>query len=181
LKPGSGIYLLYFNLGDGQEVNVGRLGRAFFPGGFYVYVGSAQKNLPQRLARHLRNAKNRGTLSALGGCPINKTPGGVAQHWHIDYLLPHAKILSIHVYRASREWECRLGRKLAGLKGARVIMKGFGSSDCKCTSHLYYFPSRQHFKGTFLAMGVVRGQDPLTLSIKNTVYPSPARKSLTLP
>ena len=115
------------------ELTIGKLGRASFPKGFYVYVGSAQKNLSQRIERHLRNAE---------------TPGGARwewpspPHWHIDYLLPHAKILSIHVFKASKEWECRLSQKIAGLEGARVIMKGFGTSDCKCPSHLYYFPCK---------------------------------------
>ncbi len=181
---------------------MGRLGRAFFPKGFYVYVGSAQRNLPQRLARHLRNAgicsgracpepfwyracSAGGTFSKASFAttiiaPLHATnPLKVyTAHWHIDYLLPHAKILSIHVFKASKEWECRLSRRLARLEGARVIMKGFGSSDCRCPSHLYYFPSKPHFKGTFLAMGVVRGQSPLTLSLKNTAYPSKTKNLL---
>ena len=153
MKLSSGVYFLYFNLKEGQKLDIGKLGRASFPKGFYVYVGSAQKNLWQRLERHLRNAKCRGTLSASGGCPTNKTSGGARwgwpspPHWHIDYLLPHAKILSIHVFKASKEWECRLSRRISRLEGARVIMKGFGSSDCRCPSHLYYFPLRPHISG----------------------------------
>ncbi|MFN3467859.1 MAG: GIY-YIG nuclease family protein [Candidatus Brocadiales bacterium] len=122
MKSNGGVYFLYLSLREGQEVKVGKFGRGFFPSGFYIYVGSAQKNLHQRLARHLRNEKS--------------------PHWHIDYLLPHAKILSIHVFKASKEWECRLSQKIAGLEGAMVIMKGFGASDCRCPSHLYYFPYR---------------------------------------
>lgn len=120
---------MHLRLQEEQRLMVGKLGRASFPKGFYVYVGSAQKNLSQRIERHLRNAE---------------TPGGATAHWHIDYLLPHAKILSIHVFKASKEWECRLSRRLARLEGARVIMKGFGSSDCRCPSHLYYFSLRPH-------------------------------------
>ena len=149
MKLNSGIYFLFLSLKDGRALSVGRLGRVFFPRGFYVYVGSAQKNLPQRLERHIRNADHRENNSARvpGGANAFLLPGGATAHWHIDYLLPHAKILSIHVFKASKEWECRLSRKLAGLEGAGVIMKGFGSSDCKCTSHLYYFPSRPHIRG----------------------------------
>ena len=138
LRFNSGIYFLHLSLQEGQRLTVGKLGRASFPKGFYVYVGSAQKNLSQRIERHLRNAE---------------TPGGARwewpspPHWHIDYLLPHAKILSIHVFKASKEWECRLSRKLAGLEGAGVLMKGLGASDCKCPSHLYYFPLRPHISG----------------------------------
>ncbi|HHT9119228.1 MAG TPA: GIY-YIG nuclease family protein [Candidatus Hypogeohydataceae bacterium YC41] len=109
---------------NGLEIQIGKLGRAFFPEGFYVYVGSAQRSLAQRLERHLRKEK--------------------ALHWHIDYLLHHAEILSIYAQKASKEWECRLSRRLAGLEGARVVMRGFGSSDCGCMSHLYFFPSRFH-------------------------------------
>ncbi|MEK7822041.1 MAG: DUF123 domain-containing protein, partial [Planctomycetota bacterium] len=73
-----------------------------------------------------------------------ETPGGATAHWHIDYLLPHAKILSIQVFKAPKEWECRLSKRLARLEGAGIIMKGFGASDCRCPSHLYYFPYRPH-------------------------------------
>ena len=130
---------MHLSLQKEQRLTVGKLGRASFPKGFYVYVGSAQKNLRQRLERYLRNAKCRGTLQR---APTNKKAGGATAHWHIDYLLPHAKILSIHIFKASKEWECRLGRRLDGLEGAGVVMKGFGSSDCKCPSHLYYFPCK---------------------------------------
>ena len=113
---------MHLSLQEGQRLTVGKLGGASFPKGFYVYVGSAQKNLSQRIERHLRKEKS--------------------LHWHIDYLLPHAKILSIQIFKASKEWECRLSRRLAGLEGAGIIMKGFGASDCKCPSHLYYFPRK---------------------------------------
>lgn len=104
-----------------RTLDVGRLGKALFPKGFYLYVGSAQKNLPQRLRRHLSREKR--------------------NHWHIDYLLPSARIRSIYSYEAPREWECRLSQRIAGLKGVRVVLKGFGSSDCSCPTHLYFFPN----------------------------------------
>ncbi|MEE9584935.1 MAG: GIY-YIG nuclease family protein [Candidatus Brocadiales bacterium] len=122
-----GIYLLVAELKRGCSLSVGRLGRHFFPKGFYLYVGSAQTNLVQRLRRHL--AEN----------PTGKRP-----HWHIDYLLAHARIRYIWGFAAPKEWECRLGRRLAGLSGLEIPLNGFGSSDCHCDTHLYYFSNRKH-------------------------------------
>lgn len=116
-----GVYLLLLELKKACSLRAGRLGLASFPRGFYLYIGSAQKNLAQRLRRHLSTEKR--------------------NHWHIDYLLPSARIRSIYSYEAPREWECRLSQRIAGLKGARVVLKGFGSSDCSCPTHLYFFPN----------------------------------------
>src|SRR3990172_39420 len=95
LRFNSGIYFLHLSLQEEQRLMVGKLRRASFPKGFYVYVGSAQKNLSQRLARHLRNAGHHKTETThIAGGATTKSPGGATPHWHIDYLLPHAKILS---------------------------------------------------------------------------------------
>ncbi|MFQ5862594.1 MAG: DUF123 domain-containing protein [Candidatus Brocadiales bacterium] len=119
-----GVYLLAAELKRGYQLRVGGLGRHLFPRGSYLYVGSAQRNLIQRLRRHV------------SGHSVSKK-----FHWHIDYLLAHARIRFIRVFAAPKEWECRLGRRLAGLKDSKVVLKGFGSSDCRCKTHLYYFPA----------------------------------------
>ncbi|MFQ5957331.1 MAG: DUF123 domain-containing protein [Candidatus Brocadiales bacterium] len=119
-----GVYLLTAELKKGCRLKVGSLGRHIFPMGFYLYVGSAQRNLIQRLRRHVSGQSN-----------------GKKLHWHIDYLLAHTRIRSIWGFAAPKEWECRLGRRLAGLRGSKTLLKGFGSSDCSCMTHLYYFPN----------------------------------------
>ncbi len=125
-----GVYLLAAELQKDCRLRVGRLGRHLFPRGFYLYVGSARRNLMQRLRRH-----------------TSGNTGGKKLHWHIDYLLAHARIRSIWGFAAPKEWECRLGHRLAGIKGATIPLNGFGSSDCRCKTHLYHFPS---MSGTML-------------------------------
>lgn len=67
--------------------------------------------------------------------------GGKKSHWHIDYLLkaPEARIEKIVLSTAG---ECRLNHRISALPRARVVVKGFGASDCTsaCPSHLIYFP-----------------------------------------
>ena len=100
---------------------MGKLGRFDFPAGLYVYCGSAQRNLPARIARHRRKRK--------------------AQRWHIDYLLAHraARMVGVEVFRGPKADECRLVAQ-SRRAGGKVIVPGFGASDCRrkalCGAHL---------------------------------------------
>jgi Uri superfamily endonuclease len=82
--------------------------------GIYVYVGSAMGDLSARVARHLRKNKRK--------------------HWHIDYLLEHAKVLSVVMLPSERRLEeeisSALSKKFDG-------PEGFGSSDLKVKTNLY--------------------------------------------
>lgn len=119
----TGSYQLILHLPEATTLQVGRLGAFLFPTGRYVYTGSALNGLEARLARHQRQTK---TL-----------------HWHIDYLLCHARIIRIRVFLTARKIECALNRQVLRQSGAYVIAKGFGSGDCRCPSHLVYLgPSR---------------------------------------
>ncbi|MDR3276332.1 MAG: DNA/RNA nuclease SfsA [Treponema sp.] len=114
-----GNYLLVLELPKAQQVEVGALGSIGFKQGWYVYTGSARKNLARRLARHLRKLRKQ-------------------KHWHIDYLTPFTGRMKALPIMSYRNLECELARELAALGGAPVA--GFGCSDCGCFSHLYYFP-----------------------------------------
>ncbi len=96
---------------------MGALGKLTFPAGLYAYVGSAQNNLEQRIARHQRKEKR--------------------LFWHIDYLLnnPASKILTILYKNSGKIEECKIAELLG--KKAEPISK-FGSSDCSCKSHLFH-------------------------------------------
>jgi Uri superfamily endonuclease len=48
-------------------------------------------------------------------------------HWHIDYLRTKATIEAV--------W-------FAAMPGVSVPMAGFGSSDCDCESHMFFFAKR---------------------------------------
>lgn len=114
-----GIYYLIINISRKRTIEIGHLGTYSFLTGFYVYIGSAQKNLKQRIKRHLQQKKR--------------------LHWHIDYLLQYGEIISVYECAGKRESECTLSRKIGTIKNATIPVKGFGSSDCSCTTHLYFF------------------------------------------
>ncbi|MFQ5912271.1 MAG: DUF123 domain-containing protein [Nitrospinota bacterium] len=117
----SGTYILELHLGRGVHLDVGALGRRKFPPGRYVYVGRAMRGLEARLARHLRRVKAR-------------------PRWHIDSFRARARLVSLSVFRsADPSLECETSARLhAG--GGRVEVPGFGSSDCACPSHLFFYP-----------------------------------------
>jgi sugar fermentation stimulation protein A len=117
-EQNSGSYLLLLEMPEGRDISVGSLGTRPFPRGWYVYAGSARKNLSQRLSRHLRKVRKQ-------------------QHWHIDYLTPHAGKMKALPIMSYRNLECSLAGALAKLGGRPV--PDFGSSDCRCGSHCYYF------------------------------------------
>ena len=110
-----GSYLLLIELENDTTHTVGKLGEIAFNKGFYVYVGSALIGLDPRIKRHLRDNKN--------------------IHWHIDYLLEYAKIVDIFYKENIHREECIIAKKF---EGTLPSILGFGCSDCKCKSHLFY-------------------------------------------
>jgi sugar fermentation stimulation protein A len=110
-----GSYLLILQLERQKIVEIGRLGKLMFQKGYYIYVGSAMSNLRARITRHRHKRKK--------------------IYWHIDYLTHVTDgFLSIPI-RSSQRQECEIARSLS------LIFKSgppnFGSSDCKCVTHLF--------------------------------------------
>jgi Uri superfamily endonuclease len=101
-------------------VKIGALGDIKFDKGCYIYVGSAFNSLLPRIIRHLK---------------VSREDHRVI-HWHIDYLLKEKEVLIERVYVKvnGQKKECMLAEK-ALMHG--VPIKKFGSSDCKCVSHLF--------------------------------------------
>ena len=66
------------------------------------------------------------------------------QGWHIDYLLmnPHVKVESAHCKEAKKDEECKIAHMLSSVEEP---VRGFGSSNCKCHSHLFRLKSIDHF------------------------------------
>lgn len=114
-----GVYHLLIHLPQDTTIQVGKLGSFSFPAGYYIYTGSALNGLESRIARHLRRGK--------------------CLHWHIDYLLQHGCIIDVITHRTAERLECQLNKDILSLPGCKVLVKGFGSSDCDCSSHLAYF------------------------------------------
>lgn len=110
-----GSYVLLIELNQDINIKIGSLGNIFFKKGFYSYVGSALNGLEQRIQRHVRKDKN--------------------IHWHIDYFLKHGKIIDIFYKLSKTKNECNIAQKF---NSKIQTILDFGSSDCKCESHLFY-------------------------------------------
>ena len=124
-----GTYALILASTEAVPIRVGKLGILQLQPGFYVYVGSAHGpgGLRGRLAHHLEPTAR--------------------PHWHIDYLRAHTNPEEVWYAYDRISWECRWARCL-GLQRGAVPLTGFGSSDCTCESHLFFFvrrPSRAAF------------------------------------
>lgn len=117
INPNHTLYVVHLLIDSELSVTIGKLGVFTFPKGLYLYVGSAKKNIIARLKRHLQKEKK--------------------HRWHIDYVRPYGEIIKIETY-PNEMTECELLKKLQLNVNGQLLIKGFGSSDCKCRSHFIY-------------------------------------------
>ena len=124
MRPLSGTYALIFKTQRNKRLIIGKLGTLTLQPGYFVYVGSAfgPGGLKARIGHH------RKTFSR--------------PHWHIDYLSEYLSPAEVwYTYDATHR-EDHWSQVLANVRGASIPLPGFGSSDCRCISHLYFFPVR---------------------------------------
>jgi Uri superfamily endonuclease len=119
-----GIYLLIIRLHMARWIQIGGLGYRSFRRGSYGYVGSAIRGVRPRLDRHLKHVKR--------------------LHWHIDYLLQYAEIEVILYGQCHWDVECALANQLSSIFQP---VPGFGSTDCRCSSHLFFARHRDPLIG----------------------------------
>ncbi len=119
--PPSGVYVLEMRPARARHLQVGALGPVKVHSGTYLYVGSAKKGLPQRLARHFAAEKT--------------------ARWHIDYLTQHVRPARAIVWDWKPGMECAIAGQLAAM--GRTIA-GFGCSDCGCEAHLFALRRPSH-------------------------------------
>lgn len=130
-----GVYVLLIEVWG--EIPIGHLGVRRFAG-CYAYVGSAQG--PGGFRRLLRHHQ-----VAAGARP--------ARRWHIDALLARGVWRGAFVQETGeRGVECALARRLARILPPAV--PGFGSSDCRCPTHLFAVPNAEALRGALAAMGL---------------------------
>jgi Uri superfamily endonuclease len=116
-----GVYCLILK-NNASIVKTGALGEIPYREGWHVYIGSALgPGGLLRVVRHIRCTRG-----------MQKKP-----RWHIDYLLTHPSFELTHAVCAytGEYFECTIAGRLAGCP-----INGFGSSDCTCVSHLFFFP-----------------------------------------
>ena len=132
-----GTYTLLIELSQPRNIPFGKLRNYSFKAGYYAYVGSALNGLEQRIGRHLRKEKK--------------------LHWHIDYLLQYTEVCgAIYAETGSRQ-ECRIAE---GLQKILEPVPGFGCSDCRCFSHLFFSNDPGALKQAVLAGFKVAGLAP---------------------
>jgi Uri superfamily endonuclease len=115
-----GTYLLLLECDRQVELPIGKLGNMTTEPGYYLYVGSAfgPGGIQARVNHHARIASR--------------------PHWHMDYLRAAAELLDawcVYGTRGEHAWAYSLMQSEA----AAMPLKGFGSSDCDCATHLFYF------------------------------------------
>lgn len=114
---GGGSYIFSGYLKRKKWINFGRDKKFLFQRGWYLYVGSGMVSLDKRIERHRAKRKK--------------------FHWHIDYLRKHLKKIKVFPFYSSKRIECEISRELLSI--SVDFIKSFGSSDCTCPSHLFYF------------------------------------------
>ncbi|MEM2934840.1 MAG: GIY-YIG nuclease family protein [Candidatus Thermoplasmatota archaeon] len=117
-----GCYILIIEIEKDKKIKIGKK-EAYFKKGYYAYIGSAMNSIEKRIERHLRKEKRK--------------------RWHIDYLLEEGKIKKIFYKESKFKEECDIAKKFDSFEA----IPEFGSSDCKCKSHLFYSSRIEEFYG----------------------------------
>ena len=124
MVPRVGTYALVMRSVTVALIRVGQRGLLQMHPGFYVYVGSAfgSGGVRARITHHQK---------------ISLRP-----RWHVDYLRRVTELeevwYSYDALRREHQWAHFV--KIA--RHAMMPMLGFGSSDCDCEAHLFFFRTR---------------------------------------
>jgi len=116
-----GTYIAVLKSNKAGTLQVGKFGELPVNKGYYVYIGSAfgPGGIKSRLNHHVK---------------ISSSP-----HWHIDYLRIETLFHKAYASYSYKHKECSWASMFAEDANSVEPLKGFGSSDCKCRTHLYYF------------------------------------------
>ncbi len=112
-----GNYFIILHLPEEKDIEIGSRGMMHFPAGYYVYVGSAKKNLDQRINHHRHLRKK--------------------MHWHMDYLRREADFIGAIPIRTKSELEHDMARAVSAISDWTI--PSFGCTDCHCATHLFGF------------------------------------------
>ena len=150
--PSSGHYVVIFRLRATAVIPTGALGEVPFPPGCYAYAGSALRNLPARVRRHLN-------------------PPAPHPRWHIDHLAARAEPLLAIVATATTGRECPIAEFL-GHRFRNVPR--FGASDCRCPSHLFHDADQARLMKACMDAFLHLGRFPLMVDRRGRVVEEPS-------
>jgi Uri superfamily endonuclease len=119
MKPEPGTYALILKNRSRAKVQVGRFRQIDLSPGYYIYVGSAfgPGGLRARVSRYFRKNKRK--------------------HWHIDYLVAFMRPWTLWYSHEPKRLEHQWAEVFFNMIGMFPI-QGFGCSDCRCYSHLFW-------------------------------------------
>ena len=131
-----GTYALIFSASRKGKLSIGKIGTLELKLGIYIYIGSAfgPGGLKARIRHHCRKA--------------------VRPHWHIDHLASALALKEIWYTCDPIHREHQWATMIANIRGGSLPLAGFGSSDCRCKSHLFFFnskPGSKNFRRKALA------------------------------
>jgi len=111
-------YIIIIFVDKRIRIPVGSLGYIPFEIGYYMYIGSGGRNYMKRINRHYRISKK--------------------IRWHIDYLTNLYPPIKTYIIEDTDEYSLS---SFLYSKNFQYV-KGFGCTDKKSVSHLFYFKSR---------------------------------------
>ncbi|MEW8043463.1 MAG: GIY-YIG nuclease family protein [gamma proteobacterium symbiont of Phacoides pectinatus] len=124
-----GTYVLLMHLPAPRRIRVGALGVWRLRAGWYAYAGSAFG--PGGVAARCRHHRGR----------------GARPRWHVDYIRAVAALHEIWFNHDPLPREHLWATLLAASRGAVAPVRGFGSSDCGCWTHLLFSEKLFSFYG----------------------------------
>lgn len=120
-----GTYILFIKIDENLSFKTAK-NEFNLAAGYYAYIGSAMKNLYQRVGRH-----------------ISYKDGNYKKHWHIDNLLENGFVEKVILYPDGKYREVEISKIFDEL--ARPI-NGFGASDIKeLEANLYNIKDYKEF------------------------------------
>lgn len=125
MRSEPGTYVLVLRSPGRERIRVGKWGELATEAGYYLYVGSAfgPGGVLSRVSRHCRGHK--------------------AKRWHIDYLREYAAVSAVWYIHSAVRYEHRWAEALRNLEHT-VPISGFGCSDCRCDSHLFFVKQKKY-------------------------------------
>lgn len=124
-KPGT--YALVLECTRTERIEIGKLGQLDVQPGVYVYIGSAFG--PGGLEARIRHHAN----------------AAVRPHWHVDYLRMKCPLVEVWFSDTTFRLEHAWASAVSQMPGAVIPLPRFGSSDCACATHLFWFKTRPEF------------------------------------
>ncbi|MGM0608657.1 MAG: GIY-YIG nuclease family protein [Candidatus Muiribacteriota bacterium] len=123
------LYIIILHNKKKVSIPVAKFGLLNFEPGFYFYIGTSYRSPEKRIKRHLSQHKKK--------------------HWHLDYITEKIKPVKACLFKNVEFSECELNSHIHNEFCTTFPFKKFGSSDCRCYSHLHFIKKRRDIPALF--------------------------------